>query len=83
MKSNLETDLQVRIDRINALDLECVKFTLVGAEWTVARADAAEAEYKRFLTLALKYSEQPLVPAGDIDDFWHTHVLNTSKYAAD
>lgn len=78
--------LSKSLQRIAALDLEAVKFKLVHGEpteWNAERADAAEREYKRFLMLAAKFPEQRLVPAGDVDAFWHGHILDTRAYARD
>jgi hypothetical protein len=57
--------------------------------WTQERADAAQAEYVRFLTLLQKKPKFMLVPwldehgRDDLDQFWHQHILDTAKYAAD
>lgn len=78
--------LSESFSRITALDLEAVKFKLAhsaSGEWTRERVDAAEREYKRFLMLVAKFPAQRFVPAGDIDDFWHGHILDTRAYAAD
>jgi hypothetical protein len=77
--------LSESFQRIASLNLEALKFKLVqaGGEWTVDRADVAERQYKRFLMLAAKYRTQKLVPAGDIDAFWHHHILDTHAYSAD
>lgn len=72
--------------RIAALNLEAVKFKLVyegKGTWDVKRADAAEVAYKRFLMLAVKYPAQRVVPAGDVDAFWHQHILDTLAYSTD
>jgi hypothetical protein len=57
--------------------------------WTAERAAAAEAEYVRFLILVKMKPGFMLVPwlnpqgRDDLDQFWHQHILDTSKYAAD
>lgn len=57
--------------------------------WTIERAYAAELEYTRFLTLLQMRPGFPLVPwldsegRDDLDQFWHQHILDTAKYAAD
>jgi hypothetical protein len=72
---------------INALDLEPIKQRLMnrsGAKgWTPERADAVEREYRRFLCLVKIYRDAPLAPVIDVDEFWHYHILDTKKYAAD
>ena len=57
--------------------------------WTGERAEAAEAEYVRFLTLLQMRPGFMLVPwmdgegRDDLDQFWHQHILDTAKYEAD
>jgi len=70
-----------------ALDLAPVKMKLMHVEsgkgWSEARADAAEAEYRRFLFLMKKYPEDVASPTVETDMFWHYHILDTMKYARD
>lgn len=57
--------------------------------WSLERADVARAEYIRFLTLLQLKPGFMLVPwpskdgQDDLDQFWHQHILDTAKYAAD
>ena len=93
-KPEMETDTSPTADdltslekRIDSLDLECIKVKLMdhkeGKGWTLEHADEAEKWYKRFLFFCAKDNDNPLVPVGDIDHFWHQHILDTRKYAAD
>jgi hypothetical protein len=72
---------------IAALDLDRIKTKLCHVEsgegWSRARADAVEVEYKRFLFLMKAYPTEQTVPSVEIDTFWHYHILDTVKYAAD
>src|SRR5215204_723781 len=43
----------------------------------------AEIDYRRFLALNLMYPSTTLVVNKIIDDYWHQHILDTQKYAAD
>jgi hypothetical protein len=58
-------------------------------QWTSERAYLAQMEYIRFLTLLQKKPGFMLVPwldpqgRDDLDQFWHQHILDTAKYAAD
>lgn len=80
-------DLHAIKERIDDLDLDPIKIKLMDPEegkgWSLERADEVEKWYKRYLFLCAKYDEIPLVPVADIDDFWHQHILDTRKYAAD
>jgi len=75
------------IDAINALDLGAIKTKLMhgasGEGWSAAYADAVEVEYRRFLTLMKLYPNEATAPLVDVDTFWHYHILDTAKYAAD
>ena len=57
--------------------------------WSLERAEAARAEYVRFLTLLQRKPGFMLIPwpneegQDDLDQFWHQHILDTAKYAAD
>lgn len=72
---------------IAALDLEPIKVKLIheesGEGWTLARANAVEFEYRRFLYLMQQYPHEQTAPLVDVDTFWHYHILDTLKYAAD
>jgi Glycine-rich domain-containing protein-like len=72
---------------IKQLDLEPIKYKLVmdqdGPLWSLERAGRAELAYKQFLTLIIRYPQESIIPLGDIDTFWHQHILDTAKYADD
>ena len=72
---------------IAALDLGRIKTKLCHVEsgegWSRARADAVEAEYRRFLYLMKIFPNEQTVPTVEIDTFWHYHILDTMQYAAD
>ncbi len=51
--------------------------------WDEARVERALGEYKQFLALMLWSPDTVIVPSEDIDEVWHTHVLNTARYQAD
>ena len=75
-----------RVKRIEKLDLGPIKFKLVHDEHhpvTTERVAELETRYKRFLILHLKYRPTKIVPTKEVDIFWHTHILDTQKYAAD
>jgi hypothetical protein len=74
---------------IEALDLESVKTRLMdpqlGKGWTREYADGVEEAYKTFLVMAVKHQElaEDIMLSKDVDEFWHTHILQTMKYADD
>src|SRR6267143_1715158 len=75
------------IAAIQALDLDPIKFKLMdheeGQGWSREYVDQMAIEYKRFLTLSVKYPEETIAPSKDVDKFWHGHILDTMKYAED
>jgi hypothetical protein len=72
---------------VGTLDLDPVKTRLMngasGEGWSQAKADDIEQEYRRFLCLTRMYPDVELAPYEDVDTFWHYHILDTVKYAAD
>jgi hypothetical protein len=72
---------------INTLDLDCVIAKLMhaasGEGWSRERADAIALEYRRFLWLMKNFPHERTAPMCDVDTFWHYHILDTMKYAAD
>jgi len=74
---------------IQALDLEAVKLRVMDAElgegWTREYADSIGAAYKNYLTMLVKYPDdaEDILLSKDVDEFWHTHILQTTRYAKD
>lgn len=70
--------------RVASLDLDLVARQLMDRmKWTPERTLRAETLYRRFLYLAVALPDLKTIPSEDIDEFWHQHILNTAKYAAD
>ena len=72
------------------IDLSSVREAMMEKHgWTAHRTETAEIEYVRFLTLLQMRPGFMLVPwldaegRDDLDQFWHQHILDTAKYAAD
>jgi hypothetical protein len=74
-------------DAVMQLDLEPIKMKLMhaasGEGWSLEKANAVEKEYRRFLCLMKMYPQEDTAPLVDVDTFWHYHILDTMKYAAD
>src|SRR5688572_16663227 len=77
------------IAAIQGLDLESVKSRLMDTElgkgWTREYAERIEAAYRTYLTMLVKHQDhaEQIMLSKDVDEFWHTHILQTMKYAAD
>lgn len=82
--TNLDHD-EVR-RKIDSLDLGPIGFKLMnpdsGDGWSREKVERVMEVYKDFLYLSVTQSES-MVPTKDVDSFWHTHILDTAKYAAD
>jgi hypothetical protein len=80
-------DLNNLFDAVMALDLTPIKAKLMHVEsgegWSLARVEAVEKEYRRFLCLMKLYPDEETAPLVDVDTFWHYHILDTMKYASD
>src|ERR1700722_1097430 len=74
---------------IHALDLESVKSRVMDAElgegWSREYADGVATAYRTYLTMLVKYPDDSadIMLAKDVDEFWHTHILQTVKYTED
>jgi hypothetical protein len=74
---------------IASLDLEMVKMKMREPEeklgWTHEQVEAAEIEYKRYLTLCLRfpYPKHSVVPNKIMDTMWHYHIMDTKAYHKD
>jgi hypothetical protein len=74
---------------IQALDLESVKVRIMdpklGEGWTREYADSIEVAYKHYLGMLVKNQEdaEDILLSKDVDEFWHTHILQTIKYMDD
>jgi hypothetical protein len=77
------------ITAIHALDLESVKIRLMDPElgegWSREYADGIEQGYRNYLTMLAKYQDhaEDILLSKDVDEFWHTHILQTIKYSED
>ncbi|MGB5081098.1 MAG: hypothetical protein WBO23_10195 [Burkholderiales bacterium] len=74
---------------IEALDLEPVMQRMMDAElgedWTREYAESVGRAYRNYLTMLASFQEdaEDIVLSRDVDEFWHTHILQTIKYTED
>jgi hypothetical protein len=77
------------IAAIQALDLEPVKLRVMdsklGEGWSREYTESIEQAYKNYLTMLVKYPDdaEDILLSEDVDEFWHTHILQTIKYTED
>ena len=72
--------------QVSLLDFQRLKHKYTAsseAEMSAEQWDAAELEYRRFLTLKCLYPAVSLVPSKQIDAIWHAHILDTRAYRED
>jgi hypothetical protein len=87
LDSKYNNKISKTIDLLNTIDFTMVKMKLMdeteGQGWDIEYADRVEVRYKRFLCMMLVEKDFSFVPTGDIDIFWHQHILDTRAYAKD
>jgi hypothetical protein len=75
------------LERLSAIDFGPIAFKLMHPEdvegWSLERVTRAVELYRRFLFLNYLYPDRPIVPSREIDQVWHTHILDTAKYRED
>jgi hypothetical protein len=78
-------ELRAKFTSFNqSLDLNPIKYKLMkDKDWTLERANQVEPQYKAFLFLIGSKVKAEFVPTFDIDEMWHTHILDTRKYMMD
>src|ERR1700754_2493607 len=54
-----------------------------GLCWTPVQAESAVKRYRQWLWLNSAYPDENIPPSQEIDAVWHTHILDTRKYAKD
>ncbi|MEO1401984.1 MAG: hypothetical protein AAFV72_12150 [Cyanobacteria bacterium J06635_1] len=83
----LSTDDTAFLERLSDIDFGPIAFKLMHPEggdgWTLERVTRAVELYRRFLFLNYLYDDRPIVPSREIDQVWHTHILDTAKYRED
>ena len=77
-----------RLRRAGELDLDPIVYKLMHPDpgeppLSLAEADQAVALYRCFLKLCLLCPGSAIVPTRQLDQVWHTHMLDTAKYRAD
>jgi hypothetical protein len=86
-RQNCETVNRELMDCINAIDLSRIRAKLMhtvhGKNWSAERADAGIQQYRRFLYMIASGDGRGTVPTKEIDEVWHTHILDTRAYRED
>ena len=73
------------VRKLQDLDWGPIAYKLIypesGQGWTQEQTKRAISRYIIFLTLKHLYPNVGIVPTQEIDQVWHTHILDTAKYA--
>lgn len=75
--------LDLNVSRLDFKRLKHKNTESSEAEMSAEEWDAAELEYRRFLTLKCIYPSVVLVPSKQVDAVWHAHILDTRAYRDD
>ena len=74
-------------ERVQLLDFERLKWKLMNNDkegvLSTDILDKVEIEYKRFLTLLIRYPGESFAPTEFMDLMWHAHILDTKNYFDD
>lgn len=83
------TEMSANVPLVTMASLERLDLSPIGFKlqkemgWELLRIQVALEHYRQFLFLSQTSHEINLVPVGDVDTVWHTHILDTAKYAED
>src|SRR4051794_12962763 len=72
--------------KVSQIDLSPINEKLQNdnpTRWIDEAISEAEANYRRFLALNLLHPTETLSVNKTLDEYWHAHILDTRKYAAD
>jgi hypothetical protein len=79
-------EIAAALKRVGEIDLSKINKKLQHDDpdyWTDGKIAEAEEAYRRYLALNLLYPEKTLAVNKVLDDYWHSHILDTRKYAED
>ena len=74
------TAFDINLERINAY---LCSESYILTPWSQDHICTLELLYRRFLHLNVTHPTTPLAPSGCIDEYWHAHILHTSRYIDD
>lgn len=78
----LEDNKKLRL--IDELDLEPIAFKLrLEHEWSIEQINHAVGQYRLWLKMVALHPNESIIPNKEVDEVWHTHILDTRKYAED
>lgn len=78
----LSTETLARLRRLQSWDLAHVRARVCEQRgWESPYSIDVESEYKKFLSLAIVSPDKRFGMAGDVDEIWHQHILDTEDYA--
>ena len=82
----VKNDSNSALSATQSIDLEPISEKLRHIDpvrWSNSLLVETEKNYRRFLALHLIHPSESIVPNELLDEYWHQHILDTRKYAAD
>jgi hypothetical protein len=87
MYKTLSAKDYIFLQRLTEVDFEPIAFKLThpdeGLGLSLAQVSHNIEGYRQYLFLYYLYPDRILVPSREIDQVWHTHILDTAKYRED
>jgi hypothetical protein len=83
---NHQPEVAMALKKVGQLDFSKINKKLQYDDpkrWNDKTIAETEEAYRRFLALNLLYPNKNLAVTRLLDDYWHNHILDTRKYAAD
>lgn len=79
LKEMDEEEIEERVQALREFQLEPVT-ERVRYKKGYENADELERKFRRFAKMLLESPEKNLAPAEDLDEYWHTFILDTVRY---
>lgn len=83
----MSTSAHSVLSSMRTLDLTPIAFKLSGCKeghcWSPEKTNHGLEQYRHWLALVAMYPDRQIIPTKVIDEVWHLHILDTSKYMED
>lgn len=81
VEADLTAEMAGRLASLGDWDMSKIsRRTRQRLRWSPAHGRAVEREYRRFLGLLMLNPEKEYGMAGEVDEIWHDHILDTRNY---
>lgn len=84
MNVHINTRISEKLLAAEELDLEPIAFKLEKEHgWPLDHINHAIEQYRLWLKAVICFPNESIIPNKEVDEVWHTHILDTRKYADD